>query len=43
MWRLAEQWYGDRLTPDWQPRTPRSSQAILDEVGLRGPFWRLSW
>jgi hypothetical protein len=38
---LARRWYGDRLRPDWRPRTREQSQAILDEVGLSGPFWRL--
>jgi hypothetical protein len=39
--RLARRWYGDRLDPDWRPRTRDQSQAILHEVGLTGPFWRL--
>jgi hypothetical protein len=39
--RLAKRWYGDRLDPDWRPRTPAESQAIFDEVGLTGAFWRL--
>ena len=34
--RLARRWYGDRLDPDWRPRTRDESQAILDEVGLTG-------
>jgi hypothetical protein len=38
---LARRWYGDRLHPDWRPRTRAQSQAILDEVGLTGEFWRL--
>jgi hypothetical protein len=38
---LAERWYGNRLAPDWRPRTLAQSQAILDEVGLTGDFWRL--
>lgn len=38
---LARRWYGDRLDPDWRPRTREQSQAILDEVGLTGGFWRL--
>jgi Alkylmercury lyase len=42
MWELARLWYGDRLDPDWTPRTPEQSQAILDRVGLRGPFWALA-
>ena len=39
--RLAALWYGDRLAPDWRPRTNAESQAILDRVGLTGDFWRL--
>jgi hypothetical protein len=38
---LARRWYGDRLSPDWRPRTLAESQAILDAVGLTGEFWRL--
>jgi hypothetical protein len=39
---LAARWYGDRLDPDWRPRTREASQAILDAVGLTGPFWQLA-
>ena len=39
---LARRWYGDRLDPAWRPRTPAESQAILDDLGLRGEFWRLA-
>jgi hypothetical protein len=38
---LARRWYGNRLAPDWRPRTLAESQAILDAVGLTGEFWRL--
>jgi hypothetical protein len=38
---LARRWYGDRLDPEWRPRTVEASQAILEAVGLTGPFWRL--
>ena len=38
---LARRWYGNRLDPDWRPRTLEESQAILDSVGLTGEFWRL--
>jgi hypothetical protein len=38
---LARRWYGDRLSPDWRPRTLDESQAILESVGLTGDFWRL--
>jgi hypothetical protein len=39
---LAQRWYGDRLAPDWRPRTLQQSQAILDSVGLTGDFWQLA-
>ena len=39
--RLAEAWWGDRLDPSWQPHTRDQNQAILDSLGLTGPFWRL--
>ena len=41
LWQLARRWYDDRLQPDWRRRTAAERQAILDQVGLDGPFWRL--
>jgi len=38
---LAHAWWGDRLAPDWRPRTRDQNQAILDDLGLTGEFWRL--
>lgn len=38
---LASAWWGTRLAPDWRPRTRDESQAILDSLGLVGPFWTL--
>lgn len=38
---LAAAWWHDRLSPDWQPHTRPQNQAILDRIGLTGPFWRL--
>jgi hypothetical protein len=38
---LARRWYGDRLDPEWRPRTAAESQRILDSVGLHDAFWRL--
>ena len=37
---LAHGFYGNRLAPDWRPRTRDETQAILDSVGLTGPFWQ---
>jgi hypothetical protein len=39
---LARRWWWARLELDWRPRTAAESQAILDEVGLTGEFWRLA-
>ena len=39
---LARRWWWTRLDPDWRPRTAAKSQAILNELGLTGPFWQLT-
>ncbi len=39
---LARAWWHDRLDPDWRPHTPEQNQGILEQVGLTGPFWRLT-
>ena len=39
---LARAWWWTRLDPGWQPRRREESQAILDELGLRGEFWELA-
>ena len=41
LWRLADAWYGDRLAPDWRPRTKEDNQRILAGLGLTGPMWAL--
>ena len=38
---LAHAWWGDRLDPDWRPRTRERNQAILEGLGLTGAFWQL--
>jgi hypothetical protein len=38
---LAHAWWGDRLSAEWAPHTREQNQAILDGLGLTGPFWRL--
>ena len=42
LWELADAWWNDRLAPDWRPRTREQNQAILDGLGLTGPFWQLA-
>ena len=39
---LAHAWWGNRIDPDWQPRTREQNQAILDNLGLTDAFWNLS-
>ena len=39
---LAHAWASDDLAPDWRPRSDEESQAILDQLGLTGDFWRLA-
>jgi hypothetical protein len=38
---LALAWYGDRMDPEWRPRTRDESQRLLADVGLDGEFWEL--
>jgi len=38
---LAHAWWDTRLSADWRPRTRDENQAILDRLGLAGPFWQL--
>ena len=38
---LAHARWSDRLVPDWRPHTLEQNQAILDDLGLTGEFWRL--
>ena len=41
MWALVQRWYAGRIAPGWRGRSGAEAQAILDEVGLTGAFWRL--
>jgi len=41
-WRLAKEWYEDRLSPDWQPKTIAEAEAAFARIGLVGEFWKLS-
>jgi hypothetical protein len=41
-WRLAVEYYAHKADPGWRRKTPGESQALFDELGLRGPFWDLT-
>ncbi len=40
-WRLAREWYEDRLSPDWRPKTVAEAEAAFGRIGLVGDFWKL--
>ena len=42
LWRLAREWYSDRMDPHWRRRTPEEAEAVFRDVGLTGEFWRLT-
>jgi hypothetical protein len=39
---LAHAWWGDRVSPTWQPHTREQNQEILTRLGLTDPFWQLA-
>lgn len=41
VWRLGDEWYRDRLSPDWRRRTAEEAEALFAEIGLTGDFWKL--
>ena len=41
-WKLADAWYRDRLQPDWRRRSPQEAEALFQELGLAGEFWKLT-
>ena len=40
-WRLAQGWYGDKLSPDWRRHTVDEAEELLASIGLTGAFWNL--
>jgi len=41
-WKLAQLWYGDRLSQHWQPKTAAEAESVFRQVGLVGEFWKLT-
>jgi hypothetical protein len=41
-WKLAQEWYGDRLSPQWRPKTVDEAQTAFARIGLTGNFWNLA-
>jgi hypothetical protein len=40
-WKLAKEWYSDRLSPQWVPKTADEAQSAFGQIGLTGKFWEL--
>jgi hypothetical protein len=38
-WRLADAEYRSRMDRDWRGMSGAEFRALLDELGLSGPFW----
>ena len=41
LWRLAQLWFHNRLSPTWRRATMDEAHAIFEQAGLTGAFWRL--
>jgi hypothetical protein len=41
VWRLATEWYGDRMNPEWTPKTAAEARNAFSAIGLVGDFWKL--
>jgi hypothetical protein len=40
-WRLAKEWYHDRLDATWRRKTADEAMALFEELGMTGAFWAL--
>ena len=40
-WRLAQAWYGNKVSPDWRRATLDEAESLLSGLGLTGPFWSM--
>ncbi|HXP17029.1 MAG TPA: hypothetical protein VN868_08000 [Terriglobales bacterium] len=41
-WRLAVEWYSDRLSSQWRPKTTAEAEQAFAGIGLVGDFWKLA-
>ena len=40
VWELSQNWYGNRMDPDFRGRTIEQVVEVFDTVGLSTAFWR---
>ena len=38
---LADEWYRNKLAPDWRRHTPEEAESLFARLGLDPEFWRL--
>jgi hypothetical protein len=41
-WKLAQLWYGDRLSTKWRSNSAMEAESVFREVGLVGEFWKVT-
>jgi hypothetical protein len=41
-WRLAQEWFADRLSPQWRTKSVEEAEASFSRIGLRSAFWKMS-
>jgi hypothetical protein len=41
-WELTQRWYEGRLEKNWRRPGPKETQALFEELGLVGEFWRVT-
>ncbi len=40
VWALSQEWYGDRMSPDFRGRTAEQAMEVFAYQGLTSDFWR---
>ena len=41
MWPMTREWYGDRVSSDFRPKSVATLQGLLTSAGLTSDFWQL--
>jgi hypothetical protein len=40
-WQLADNWFRDKLKPEWRRHTLEETEELLARIGLVDSFWNL--
>lgn len=41
-WQLAQKWYGDRMYPQWAPKSHADAEELFESCGLAGEFYKFA-